>query len=252
MIQERAAKAISDSSVPVAAQLYIATAIVAGLPLFAFSLYRALTVSDPRWLYLAALTVAGSCFAVKIPLMKRSADQSLSITVSDVFIFAALFFFGPAPAVVVAVIEGLVSSYRVKVKRLYKRAFNISQLALAAFVTAQVFQRMQAANLNGRGAPNLPLLLVEAALCAVLYFLLNTAMVCAAISLATAQPFADLWRRNILWFSVANIVNEATAAAIFVYFTPANFSVVLAIIPLALVFYYARHVNLSRQQPASN
>ncbi len=252
MAQEKVTKtdSTSGSSIPRVAQIYIAAAISSGLPVFAFSLYRALTVSDPRWLYLAGLTVAASCFAVKIPLMQRSANQSLSITVSDVFIFVGLFFFGPAPAVVLAVIEGLVSSYRVKVKKLYKRLFNVSQLALAAFVTGQLFRVMQAAPLSGRSAPDVTRLLLEGAVCAVVYFLLNSAMVCAAVSFVTSQPLGDLWKRNILWFSVANIVNEATAAVIFVSFTPANFSVVLAIIPLLLVFYYARRVNLARVRQA--
>ncbi|HEY3130274.1 MAG TPA: hypothetical protein VGL91_12515, partial [Acidobacteriota bacterium] len=210
----------------------------------------ALTVSDPRWLYLAGLTVAASCFAVKIPLIRRSGNQSLSITVSDVFIFAGLFFFGFAPAVVLAVIEGLVGSYRVRVKRLYKRLFNASQLALAAFVTGQLFLVLHPAPLSVRTAPDVAGLLPKAAVCAVIYFLLNSAMVCAAISMVTKQTFGDLWKRNILWFSAANIVNEATAAVIFVYFTPTNFSPLLAGIPLVLVLYYARRVNLARARDA--
>src|SRR3989442_12339418 len=174
MAREKTAKtdSISGSSIPRLAQFYIASTIVAGLMLFAYSLYLALTVSDPRWLYLGGVTVAGSCFAVKIPLIRRSGNQSLSITVSDVFIFAGLFFFGFAPAVVLAVIEGLVGSYRVRVKRLYKRLFNASQLALAAFVTGQLFLALQPAPLSVRTAPDVAAVCAQRGAAAVSYLLL--------------------------------------------------------------------------------
>jgi len=98
-------------SFPVAAKMYILSVIAVGLSVFLYSAYLSWTHPDSRWLYLAGLTVVASCLVVKIPLIKG--NTSLSITISDVFIFAAILVFGPAVAVVMAVIEGFITNFRV-------------------------------------------------------------------------------------------------------------------------------------------
>ena len=239
-------------ALPAQAKLYILAVILSGFSVFFFCLYRSFAQADLRWLYLAGLTVLASCFPVKIPLLKSKA-HSLTITVSDVFVFAAILFLGPAVAVTLAVVDGLTSTLRVGVKRLYKQMFNLAQLALVAFVVGQVFSQLekpmplQSAQLMG-----LTGLLVEMAFCGLIYFFLNSSAVALAMALVTQQQFSELWTRNFLWALPANSIHAFTAASVFLVFRPITFSVVIAILPLLGVVYYARRIQSSRIQQISN
>ncbi|HEY2931519.1 MAG TPA: hypothetical protein VGK99_07210 [Acidobacteriota bacterium] len=242
----------NNQTLSAAAKGYIGIVIAAGLPLLAFSAYQTMKVTDVRWLYLAAFTVVGSVLAVRVPLMKIK-GQSLTISVSDVFVFAALLLFGFHVAVTLAGLEGIASSLRVRVKRAYKQLFNVAELALATYVVGRVFYWMM-----GRAYPLDPSeialnlkLLVLVNVAGLLYFALNTAMVALAISLVLGRPFFTIWSRNFAWLSAANILNESTAAIIFAFFSPANYLIIAAVIPVALANYYARRVNLYRMSQAN-
>lgn len=228
---------------PSKAKSYISLIIVLGLPLGLYSLYRSVLIPDLRWLYLLGLAVVGSCFPVKVPLLKTK-TQSLTVSVSEVFVFIAILVFGPYLAATIALVEGLVSGLRVKVKRLYKHLFNLSQLALVAFAVGQVYYVLEsrAASLNSpQGA--LETLLVKVIICGLLYFLLNSAAVAMAMAFVTEQPLFPLWRENFLWTSTGNFINASTAAVAFAYFRPLDFYIA---IPVILVFYYAYQTHLRR------
>lgn len=241
-----------EETIPQAARAYISGVILLGAPLFAYSLYRASTDNNFHWLYLVALTVITSCFPVRLPLLKTN-TQSFSITVSDVFIFSAILLFGPFVAAIVAVMEGLISSLRLKVKRMYKRLFNGAQLAIVAFIVGRVFEILQAGtgNLAAGRLTNVDRLLFEAVICGLLYFGLNSTLVAVAMSLVMRQPLGKLWRKNFLWAPPANFANASTAAIFFVQVPPVDFSATFAIIPLALVLYYAHRVNQYRLKEKS-
>ncbi len=231
---------------PAGAKFYIVAVILNGFSVFFYCLYRSFAQADLRWLYLAGLTVLASCFPVKIPLLKGKA-QSLTITVSDVFVFAAILFLGPAVAVTLAVVDGLTSSLRVGVKRLYKQMFNLAQLALVAFVVGQIFSQLEKPMpLQSVQLMGLTGLLVEMAFCGLLYFFLNSSAVALAMALVTHQQFSELWTRNFLWALPANSVHAFTAGTVFLLFRPITFSVVIAILPLLGVLYYARKIKFYR------
>ncbi len=235
-------------ALPAPARFYIVAVILSGFSVFFYCLYRSFAQADLRWLYLAGLTVLASCFPVKIPLLKGKA-QSLTITVSDVFVFAAMLFLGPAVAVTLAVVDGLTSSLRVGVKRLYKQLFNLAQLALVAFVVGQIFSQLEKPMpLQSVQLMGLTGLLVEMGFCGLLYFLLNSGVVALAMALVTQQQFSELWIRNFLWAMPANSVHAFTAGTVFLLFRPITFSVVIAILPLLGVLYYARKIKFYRIQ----
>ena len=74
---------------PLRAKIYIVAVVLTGLPLVAVCLTHALLHPDLNWILLAAVAAWGSYFPVVIPLVKGK-KESLSVTVSDVFIFAAI------------------------------------------------------------------------------------------------------------------------------------------------------------------
>ena len=123
---------------PLRARVYIPAVVLASLPLILVCLVHAVQHPNLNWVFLAAVAAWGSYFPVVIPLVKGE-KESLSVTVSDVFIFAAILLYGPEVAVVVSICEGVTTNFRAKIKHLYKQLFNTNQLALAAFIVGSGF-----------------------------------------------------------------------------------------------------------------
>ncbi len=181
-------------------------------------------------------------FALKIPLV-RCKKGSLSISISDFCIFAGLFLFGPHVAVAIALIEGTISSARVRIKRLYKYLFNMAQLAVATFAAGRLFDQLQGGmlwqeetlGLGGRKGAGLqsPLLRsqfvpggssggfgIDEVARGALENKLSLGAALATVSTLAAQPFA--------------------------------YAFVLAVIPLILCTFYVYRIGLSRKRlPAS-
>ena len=195
--------------ISIAARLYVLAVLALGLAVSLHCFSRIVAEASWQWLYLAGLTGVTSCFAIRIPLL-RGTKTSLSIGVSDFCIFAALLLFGPYVAVVIAMIEAIISSLRVKIKRLYKYLFNVAQLALVAFVVGEVFYHLQGGKIPLEGTPGSagPELLVKILFCSLLYFILNSALVAVAVALVSRQSLTVLWKKNFLWASPTNLFNE--------------------------------------------
>ncbi|HEY3128003.1 MAG TPA: ATP-binding protein [Acidobacteriota bacterium] len=228
-------------------KVFILLVIFAGWPIFFYCLYHSLLQTDLRWLYLAVLTVVVSLFPIKIPLASGRSG-SLSVTVSDVFVFAAILLLGPQEAATIAVIEGLIGGLRVKVKRLYKQMFNVAQLALVSFAVGEVFY-----NLEGKSPPldptkpiDLTGFFIAILFCGFLYFILNSGTVALAMALVTDQQFTELWKQNFLWASISSIAGASLGAGIFLYYREAQFYSIAITVPIMALVYYAYKMNRDR------
>ena len=234
-------------AIPVPARLYILAVIGVGFAIALHCFSRILAESSWQWLYLAGLTVVTSSFALKVPLVPRK-KGSLSISISDFCIFAGLFLFGPHVAVAIALIEGTISSARVRIKRLYKYLFNMTQLAVVTFAVGRLFDLlpdgilMQGETL-GLGVSGL---VAKALICSLLYFTLNSFLVAAAVALVSMQSLVVLWKTNFLWASLTNFFNAALAAVSALATAPFDYVFVLAAVPLILCTFYAYRIGLSR------
>ncbi|HEY2932938.1 MAG TPA: ATP-binding protein [Acidobacteriota bacterium] len=239
---------IFRNPVPSPARLYILLILPVGLPIFLGSLYWSFLVSDKRWLFLAASTVIVSCFPLRIPLRKGT---SIAITVSDVFNFAALLLFGPAVMVTIAVLEGITTSLRTKVKP-YKLYFNVAQLAISAFLVGLVLYAIERKPVPlDPGYPrDFTRFLIECAFCGVIYFILSSGLLVIAMSLTTKQPVVDIWVQNLLSTSITHVVGASLGAVIFLYFQRYEFYSVILTLPITLLMYYAYKVNQDRIQQA--
>lgn len=233
--------------IPKKAKIYVVTVIFAGAVLFSYTLYYSLTRADFSWLYLASIMVAAGLFPVKIP-SKRKGHHSVVITVSDAFIFAAILLFGPEVAATIVVIEALLASSRVKVKRLYKRLFNLAELTLSTFIVGGIFYELAGspAPLNPNEPYSIPVLMLNLGLCAILYFFLNTGAVAVAIGLSTSQPIGQYWKENLLWPSITSFAGASASGIIFIYFKELEFYSVAIAIPIVLLIYYSYKTQLNR------
>ncbi len=198
--------------------------------------------------YLAGLTVVTSCLASKIRLANGKRG-SITLTASDFAIFAALLMFGPEVAALIGAIEGLVSSVRVRIRRLYKYLFNISQVSLVAFLVGKVYQECLARELflDTTQGPQVIGLLLTLLFCAILFFMINSTLVTVALSLVTVQPAVTFWRQNLLWISPSTFTSASAAAVIFLSTQSIGLFLALAIVPLIVGTYYAHQIQLSRR-----
>ncbi len=234
---------------PTKAKLYVLAITLLGCSLVPYCLYAVLNSPNGNWLYLAALTAVTSCFAVKVQLATGK-KGSVTISVSDFFIFASILLFGPAVAVVIAAIEGLIASLKVRIKQTYKYLFNVAQVALGAFLVAQVFDRLGGGtvSLDSTRLADVPGLLIAALVCGLLYFLINSTLVAGAVALVTSQPLAKLWKEHFLWLSPTTFINASTAVLLFLSSRPIDLFAALAGVPLILGTYYAHRVKIYRKE----
>ena len=239
-------------NLPRKAKSYITIVTVAGSSVLAFALYRASVGTNFQWIYLACLTLVGSFFTVMIPSKRRN-EGSLTVTVSDIFIYSGVLLFSPEVAVIICAIDAVLGSSRTQIGSLYKALFNVCQLCLVTFAIGHLLYF-----LVGEEPPlvagNLDLarFLVQLSFCSLLYFMLNSSAVALAICLATGETFTDLWRENFSWASLTNFAGASAAAVIFLNFERTKFLAVGIAIPIMLVIYYANKTNLEKISQANS
>ncbi len=190
---------------PKAAQAYVAAVIVAGAAALAIAVAQ---VDGSHALLLASLMALAAVTATaKIELPLGRGDSNLSF--SQAVIFWALFALGPSGAIVIAAVSALAQcTLRVgEPNPLYRIVFSVTSVAVTAAVASVPLVAGVASTEIAPAA-----LARAAALVAPLYFFTNTALVAAAIALATRQGIARVWHRNFLCSAPSYLVGAALAA----------------------------------------
>ena len=248
-IQSNKVSRFFEETMPFRAKLYIASVVVTGWVLFFYCLSHSLSTLDFRWLFLVALTFVASSFSLNIPLVKGK-PQKLAISMGDAFIFTSILLFGPEVAVIVAIIEGQTANSRAKIRRLYKRLFNVFQLAIVSFIVGQIFYKLE-----GKPAPLDPIqvedpgrLLVEVGVCALIYFVLNTGSVALAMALVTRRSFLEVWTGNFIWSWATYFAGGFLGAIVFLCFKEVRFYYLAIAVPTVLLVHYSYKMHLQRIQ----
>ena len=148
-----------------------------------------------HWSILAGLTLLTGSFTVRIPTIPAR------LSVSEIFVFAAVLLFGPAAATMIVVLDSLVISlWQKPVSRRASRVlFNMAAPAVAIWVAAHSFYAL--ANIQPLAEKPQPILtlLIPIVVLAVLYFLLNSVLVAWAVSFEKRIPAFTVWRESFLW-----------------------------------------------------
>ena len=194
--------------------MYILAVIVAAVPVFFYCAYHALSRADMNWLYLAGLTVLATCFPVRIALYK----DRMWITLSDIFVFAAMLHFGPQVAVMIAVIEALTFNLRMVVKGGYRQVFNLAQITVVAYLMSQAVALLveTVAPIDVTQFGSVVVLFVVSLICGLLYFLLTSGFIAGAMALSNWQAFVPLWKRSLAWAPVT-LSGVGLASILFLY-----------------------------------
>jgi putative nucleotidyltransferase with HDIG domain len=193
------------------------------------------------WLLLAAITVVSGTATLRIY------SANVSISVSEVFVFAALVLFGAPAATLTVALDALVICTRLvlggsgKISRSIFM-FNVAAPSLAFFTAAAMFYGF------GWSGPSGPLLDRLARLCATTaaYFVLGSGLIAGLTALQQRRRLIDVWWRTVsgAWPSYA--AGTYAAGLLALYGRELDWRILVSILPLPVILYYAFRMSLGR------
>ncbi|MBI4265293.1 MAG: EAL domain-containing protein [Acidobacteria bacterium] len=218
------------SQLPLRGRLFVAAVIMAAT--------AAMIAGGPREVpdlaTFAVLLVASSLASglkLRLPLGTSASNLSISYT----FDFAALILLGTGPATIVAAVSAFTQSQFATARHnpTFRVVFNVAALILtvqAAGITFEFFGGQAGAfNVLSNAKP-----LVATAL---VYYVVNTALVGIAVALSSGQPLWTVWHSNFLWTAPSYFVGAgAAAAAIAMWQVSERWLLPLALAPVYLTF----------------
>ena len=237
-----------DRANPLVRSAYLFAVVAIGLLAVGQSVIEIRT-SPPAtdWLVLVALTVLAGCFTVKLPSLPAN------LSVSETFIFTAVLLFGPAAGTLTVLVDALVVAFWTKSTRrtAARFLFNVSAPAISIRVGAEFFFLASGTMAGSVGTAGLGQIFGPLLGLAILYFVVNTALIAGAVwSSGGDFPF-DQWRRNLPAVSVNFFLGGSIAVFMVAFADGINLAVVGIIVPILLVSYYTFRTSMGRLEDAN-
>src|SRR5687767_1017147 len=226
------------------AKTYVGIVIVAGSAAVVHSAVEMYGSPPPRgWAVLALLTLLTGSLTLKIPTI------SARLSVSEVFVFSSVLWFGPSVATFIVVIEALVGTIwlsgpnRTPVRTL----FNLSAGAAAIWAASHLYELIEPLQTP---RPAVEDLLLPAFALAISYFIFNSLLIATALSFEHRSSPLELWRRNFLWLGLNHLVGASMAVMLVAYTPSIDFPTISAVLPLLFVTYLMFRMSLGRVDDA--
>jgi signal transduction histidine kinase/CheY-like chemotaxis protein len=215
------------------ARPFVVLIIVLGLCAFLLAL-RDLPYAniDLRFLLLAAMTlVIGSRVSIQIPRVCGH------ISVSDTFIFLTILLFGGDAGIVLAALDGLLTSLRIS-KKNSTRLFNAAIMAFSTFVTVECVRYLFGSIVALTDAPYSPRFFFATCVIAFVQYVVNSGIVAIGGALKFNEPFWESWRKKYLWTSLTYITGASAAALLAKLIGVAGFYAFFGALPFIGVIYF--------------
>ena len=193
---------------------------------------------------LAALTLLTGSLTLKIPTV------SARLSVSEVFVFAAVLWFGPAIATFIVVLDALVGALWQRKRTGIRVLFNVCAGASAIWVAAHFYGLIAPEPPIGRDTPAVEDLLFPVGVLALSYFAINSLLVATAVALEHRTSPLELWRRNFLWLNLNYLVGASVALMLVAYTPSIDFPTISAVLPLLVITYLMFRMTLGRVDDA--
>ena len=179
------------------------------------------------------------------PVVTAGAYDPQGVTISTAFVFAILFTWGPWPALLVHG-AGVLLGELAKRKPLWKIVFNTGQyMGCLAVAAAVAWLGGMHATPTGTGGTVTVHQLPVMAMCWVVYFLLNLAMVATVTTLEDGTPWWDDFSDEIGYYAITTFAVLALSPVVAVV-TEASWQLLpLLMLPLVLVYKTA---SISREK----
>ena len=221
---------MSVETLPLRLQLYVGAIVALGGAAIAISIAQLASTPFVReWMLFTILGVLAGTYAVKVP------GISARISVSDTFFLASGMLFGPAPAMLAMAIDSSIMSWRRSYSRV-KLLFNACGPALSMYLATHAFFGLSGGlPLASQPAP-IPSLIVPLAAMTGIWFVLNSGLTAAALSLESGAPLLDVWKR----FAVFSLNYAAAASAAFsvvIVLNYADLTTAAAVLPVVFIFH---------------
>jgi PAS domain S-box-containing protein len=196
------------------------------------------------WFILAAFTLISGAATLRMPAVP------VSFSISDTFTITAALLFGPAAGTIAVALDSLAISARLRPEhRSWPRVlFNATVPALSMWVAANTFFALSgvaplASNPSGISGVVLPLVVFAGT-----YFLLNTGLVAAAITLNERGSLLAIWRRYLfgLWLTFFGGASFAALLIQLMGSRDANLGIVALLLPLPLILYFSFKSTIDR------
>ena len=227
---------------PIAARLYVATVIFAGVSLFAVCAPHMQFQQPLLFMALLVLSSASAALKVHLPLTAGKSTMSVSYAVD----FASLLLLGPHETMLVAAGSALsqCTQNRKDPNPLYRTLFSIASLVITIQSAGLVFAALGGTRVDmSLAAIARPL--IGAATAA---FLVNTGLVAMAIALSTHARVTTVWHENFWWIAPSYFVGAATSALAVTFVSHAGYWIApITFAPLYLT-YRTYNVYLGRME----
>ena len=187
---------------------------------------------DVYLVLLAGLTIASGRLAIRVP------GKPVTVSVSEVFVFASVLLYGPAASTLVVAADGVWISLSLRHRRLHRTLFNIAEPAISTWTAAQVFHALARADRFAQPFTSAPSLLAAVAAMAAVFFVLNSGLTAIAVALENRASAYDVWRRHA-WYLAINYFAAASLATLAV---GNGGTLNLAVVGLAAPLLFLSHV----------
>lgn len=224
--------------------LFVATIGLAGFVTIVHAAISTRAAPPDNWiLALSLLAFVTSHVVVSVP------GHTATVSASEVFVFATVLLFGPSPAVLTLAAAGLSISLRQRDRKIYRLIFNVAEPAVSVFIAGSVGAAvMSLPPFATPGAAAWHLVAASAGM-SLTYFLCNTVLHAAAVSLETGCTMMAAWTPHA-WYVGVNYYAAGSLAMLAVRGGTVDVAVLALLAPLLLLSYATYQIAASRVQDA--
>jgi diguanylate cyclase (GGDEF)-like protein/putative nucleotidyltransferase with HDIG domain len=215
---------------PFHGRVYVYAMIALGAAVMASSLWSVEFSRPGLFATLLVLSVVSSALKVDMPIGVGSSSISLSYAVD----FTALLLLGPAPTMLIAACSAWAQcTFRMSERNpVYKTLFSMAALVVSVAAAGTTYTSLGGTFGTLPPAPLQPLMAA-----AMIYFLVNSLAVAAAVGFSTRRGVMRIWHDNFLWTITSYVVGSIAAGlAVELIHSAGQWQTGLAFIPLGLTY----------------
>jgi diguanylate cyclase (GGDEF)-like protein/PAS domain S-box-containing protein len=187
---------------------------------------------NQRYLLLATVTlIVGS----RITVHFFRFDSCISL--SDIFIFLSLMLFDGEAAILLAGLEGFVSSLHITKKKL-TMTFNAAGMLIATFVTVWTLRLCFGSITKVMEEAFSSRLIMVTCVMAIVQYVANSGIVAAAGALLIRRPFWETYKKHYVWTSITHLAGASAAVLTIKLIQGIGFYAFMATLPILFIVYF--------------
>jgi diguanylate cyclase (GGDEF)-like protein/PAS domain S-box-containing protein len=203
-----------------------------GLWLFVYTLTGLPNLGSEELLKLAVITLI--VYFVSLRPIQVPGTQ-VSISSSDLFVFLAMLFGGLSAAMLVAMTDSFIGSWRVS-RRWTSRLGGPALTAISIFISAHLFQQL-IASLPALGLPDNAVLLLSLLVFSLSHFLINSSLLTMLQAIKKQISPFKLWWENYSWTGLTFAASASAAGLIHLASKQYGLASFLAVAPIIAIIF---------------